>query len=254
MEKVIPAFPSMAINVSTLNRTIFPRVRSLILGCVTPRSCAASDWVSPSAPRRSRSSIINCDRSRKFSASAGPNPRSTKTFPLPRMTRGSGSRTTRDDFAVALPSNADVEPRRAARPLLERVEDIDRFLEFRDIEHPKGAASPDPELLNSRANHQHWLGVRGVESALQQVELMTSTSTNSYGKSLEIFPGCTHPEHRLPSHEIYTYLYAWSSQVQAAPLRARSGSSVTAPSSFSFKSPPEATGHVATCLRAHAAN
>jgi hypothetical protein len=126
MERVIPAFPSMAINISTLNRPIFPRVRSLILGCVTPRSCAASDWVSPSAPRRSRSSIINCDRSRRFSASAGSNPRSAKTFPLPRVTRGSGSRPTRDDFAVALRCKLDVAP----RPLPERVEDIDRFLKF----------------------------------------------------------------------------------------------------------------------------
>ena len=74
----------MAINVSTLNRSILPRTRSLILGCVTPKKAAACAWVRPPASINLLRRIIRSDRTFRFVASSAENPRSRKTLPLER--------------------------------------------------------------------------------------------------------------------------------------------------------------------------
>src|SRR3970040_840497 len=75
----------MAINVSILDRSILPRTRSLILGCVTPKSAAACAWVKPRASINLLRRIMRSDRTLRFVASSAENPRSRDTLPLERL-------------------------------------------------------------------------------------------------------------------------------------------------------------------------
>src|SRR5436309_2219198 len=68
-------------------RSIFPRMRSLTLGCVNPRSLAAAACVSSRASINFVSSIIKSARILRFSASSSLNPWSLNTFPVERRIR-----------------------------------------------------------------------------------------------------------------------------------------------------------------------
>jgi hypothetical protein len=65
-----------------LKRSIRPRTRLLIRGCVTPNSLAASPWVRLRSSMSLRTAIINVERIRRCSASSSSKPRSRNTFPL----------------------------------------------------------------------------------------------------------------------------------------------------------------------------
>ena len=219
---LMPAFPSIATSESTLKRPILPRVKSEILGCVTPSSCAASDCVSLRAAMCSRSSIMSWDRNRRFSASAGSKPRSAKTLSLPLwIPRGRDLRagTTRDDFAVPLRAEFAVKPRRAARALPECVEDIDAFLKFDDVQQPKSATGADTKRMDAIANPRHCLEVRGLQAALNEFKLISSTSARSDWEPFEIVLRRAHPEYLLPAHGVYTYLYKASSALRGGTDR-----------------------------------
>lgn len=73
-----PATISMLTSASRLNLPIFPRSRSLIRGCVTPKSFAARACVISRASARILD--MSCARSRRFSASRAENPTSSKTW------------------------------------------------------------------------------------------------------------------------------------------------------------------------------
>lgn len=75
----------MSTRVSILKRSILPRTRSLMRGCVTPNSLAASAWVRPRLSISFRIAIMSEERILRRSASSSSNPRSAKTFPLERV-------------------------------------------------------------------------------------------------------------------------------------------------------------------------
>jgi hypothetical protein len=85
---------------------------------------------------------------RRFSASTGLKPRSSKTFPLPRLKARTAAfgPATGVKARVALPDELEVGFAGLLTLLLERVEDIDRLGELGDVDNPKGPTGMDPQL------------------------------------------------------------------------------------------------------------
>src|SRR5438477_578732 len=135
----------MLTSVSTLKRLILPRTRSLIRGCVTPKSLAAWACVRFPPSRIRWSSIIRSARSLRFSASSGPNPRSRKTLPddgrtLTELAAPPKTSPVLDERGEALTGLLEIRLAGLLTLLLERVEDIDSLLMFRNVDHTKCAS------------------------------------------------------------------------------------------------------------------
>src|SRR5450759_1028342 len=72
-----------------LNKSIFPRMRSEIRGCVTPNCCAASLCVIPALVMWAVSACMGAERIFKFSASPGVSSRASHTIPYRLMVTAS---------------------------------------------------------------------------------------------------------------------------------------------------------------------
>ena len=77
-----PACDSIVTSMSILNRSMFPRTRSLTRGWVTPNNSAASRCFSPRDSMTCSTWIINSERIFRLSASSAGKPRSLNTFPV----------------------------------------------------------------------------------------------------------------------------------------------------------------------------
>src|SRR5438093_553317 len=177
-----PARVSMSTSVSMLNRSIFPRTRSLTRGCVTPSNLAAAVCVSLRRFSSRSISIIRSARILRLAASSGPKPRPRNTLPVDRCTRVRAMMSTPSQGwpscapgpagRLAVVSSRHPYPlARRSGLLLEGVKDVDRLLEPRDIDHgvlrPCGFVSPEPP-----AHRRHRLPIRGIEALLDSVELV----------------------------------------------------------------------------------
>ena len=188
-----PALASILTSESTLKRPILPLVRSLILGCVTPRACAAADWVRPNSSSRCSSAFIKFERRSRLALSPASNPRSANTLgppiwklPCPAPSRPSAAR---DDFAVPLRADFEIGLRGTPRFFLERVEDINPFLESRDVKHPECAGGANTNLVYTGANHWHRLEIFGTASFLKAVQFPPSALPRGRGEPPEVRQG-----------------------------------------------------------------
>jgi len=68
-----------------------------------------------------------------------------------------------------------------------------------------------PDLVNARADAGHGSRVMGLQSVLNQVELMSGSTAGVFRERSEILERGPYPEERLFGHgEIYKYLYTMS--------------------------------------------
>src|SRR3972149_2938374 len=134
-------------------------------------SLAASDCVSPRAFSSFSILIISSERIARCSASAGPNPRSLKTFPLGRVPLLLA-------FSIALfppmfqqlsvPSSSQLQVTTGglACALLEGVQYVDPLEKPGDIADPVLCLGVDSYLPYASANASHWLPIVGFQTLL----------------------------------------------------------------------------------------
>ncbi len=173
----MPRRANMSMSVSMLKRSIRPRIRSLIRGCVPPRSSAASACFNPRAVITFCRWAMNSARIYRYPASYPEKPRSRKTFPLDRVS-----------FTLFM----DHLPFRRARRLISRCRGCltrsrssfggrrVRFSnacrrrwprELRDIEHAMLGAGVNADLLHAEPHAWHRHPIVRLESTLDTPEL-----------------------------------------------------------------------------------
>src|SRR5438132_11824617 len=83
------------------------------------------------------------------------------------------------DLREAAPAGLDVVPARFARPLFERVKDVDRFGEFRNIEDAMLALFVHSDFIDTSANPAHALAAFGDLAALHEEKLVSALMTRA---------------------------------------------------------------------------
>src|SRR5437667_252833 len=145
----------MATSVSTLNRSIRPRMRSLTRGWLTPNMAAALACVSRRAVISLLSTIMRSERSLRFSDSAASKPRSRNTFPVERRIlvaiESPLTATARAHHITETPA-AEHQIQMTSPPgtLLEGMEHVYGFRELGHVEHPVFPLRVDPDLRHAR--------------------------------------------------------------------------------------------------------
>src|ERR1019366_3999252 len=154
----------MAINVSMLNRSIFPRIRSLTRGWVTPNNLAAWDCVSFRRTMSLSIELTKSARSKRLRASVGGKPMSSKTLPLDEVIVWSGIGGSLpcflpppDDFPKPPPRNFNVALRRFAAAFFECVKDINGLLIFGDINQAVSCLPVNANLEGPGLDRRHRL-------------------------------------------------------------------------------------------------
>jgi hypothetical protein len=95
--------------------------------------------------------------------------------------------------------------------LLEAVQDVDGFGVFGDIEDTVLDPNVYPDLVHARADAVHGSRVMGLQSVLNQVELMSGSTAGVFRERSEILERGPYPEERLFGHDaIYNFLYTMS--------------------------------------------
>jgi len=109
-------------------------IKSLTRGWVIPRSLAASACFNPRAVITFCRFPISSERTLRYSASSGEEPRPRKTFPLDRVTfifftehLSLPARPLVDEQTQALPGEIEVVSRRPPRLFLKPMQDVDRL-------------------------------------------------------------------------------------------------------------------------------
>src|SRR5947207_2472931 len=152
----------MSTSVSMLNRSIFPRTRSLTRGCVTPSNLAAAACVSLRRLIRRSISIIRSARILRLAASSGPKPRSRNTLPVDRCTRvrammpppsraGPPALPVPQDVPKSFPRDIYIRSPRLSGLLLEGVKNVDRLVEpHNHVKTSAVGAGHEPEEPQAR--------------------------------------------------------------------------------------------------------
>ena len=95
--------------------------------------------------------------------------------------------------------------------LLEGVQDVDGLGVLGDIEDTVLDPNVYPDLVNARADTGHRFRVMGLQSVLNQMELMSGSTAGVFWERSEILERSPHPEERLFGHDgIYNFLYTMS--------------------------------------------
>ena len=105
----------------------------------------------------------------------------------------------------------NVAPFGASGLLLEAVQDVDGFRVFGDIEDTVLDPNVYPDLVRARADTGHGSRVMGLQSVLNQVEVMSGSTAGVFWERSEILERGPYPEDRLFGHDaIYNFLYTMS--------------------------------------------
>jgi len=170
----------MSINVSVLNRSMRPRVRSLTRGCDTRKSFAASFCLSFRDLMSFWTVIKRSARTKRCSASSRRNPRSRNTLPVEGVILGFiGHLPSRlvvlpapsQKRRVPLTSHTNIATRCLPRPFFKTMKHIDCFGEFRQIQYPVLRGTMDPNLPDPGPDHRHRLPIRRLQPILNSAQL-----------------------------------------------------------------------------------
>src|SRR3990172_9696713 len=198
----------MSMRVSMLKRSMRPRIRSLTRGWVTPRSWAASPCFSPRAAIAFWRFSIRSERTLRCSASSGEKPRSRNTLPLDLVSftfftehLSLPARPLVEQQAQAVPGEINVILRCPPRSLFERVQDVDRLGELRDVEHAVLCADVNPDLLHAQPHARYRLPIVRLQAALYPPELESGNLPSAVREAPDRFSGIPKPDQGLVGHD-----------------------------------------------------
>ena len=201
-----PRRARISISASVLNRSIRPRRRSLTRGCVMRRVFANSAWVRCLDSMSFCTLISKSARTSRCSASPPEKPTSRKTLPVDRVTLSFIyvlpfcrflTASILDQCAETLSRKISIPFGSLFRALFERVQNVDSFRIFRQIEHSMFKARANADFLHADANSDHRLPIIRLKPLLDTTQLKSSNPARVIGKFPKCVAGRSEPNQRL---------------------------------------------------------